>query len=76
MRDYKLSERFVRICRTFWKFHKNESGNIKRECRDRCECADSELNEKIVIEIINKNKVHSPDFLFDRNNFLRENIFI
>ena len=34
------------------------------------------LIEKIVIEIINKNKVHSPDFLFDRKNFLRENIFI
>ena len=34
------------------------------------------LMKKLVIEIINKNKVHSPDFLFDRKNFLRENIFI
>ena len=32
--------------------------------------------DEIVIEIINKTKSLAYDFLFDRNNFLRENICI
>ena len=36
--------------------YKNESRDIKRECRDWCQCTDCEFSEKIVIEIINKTK--------------------